>query len=95
MKATDTVIDALAVARLTRLVQQDDVWPMPEVRRAVLARAGASRWGDLVDCPYCLAVWIAAAVAGARALFPRAWPVAARVLATAAVAGHLAQVTRD
>jgi hypothetical protein len=38
-------------------------------------------------------MWVGAAVAVARWLFPRAWPVAARVLAASAVTGYTEQAT--
>jgi len=88
--AVEVVVDALAVHRLTRLVQDDEVWPMPELREAYLRRVGDSRWADLASCPWCLSVWIAGGVVAARLLFPRAWPWIARVLAGSATAGHLA-----
>ncbi len=90
MNATETAVDVLAVARLTKLWQDDEVWPMPELRAAFLAKAGDSRWADLESCPWCASVWLAAVVALLRWRFPRAWPILARVLAASAVTGHLA-----
>lgn len=92
MNATETVVDALAVARLTRLWQEDDVWPMPELRSAFLARVGDSRLADLEACPFCASVWVAALVALARWRWPRAWPIIARIAVGSAVAGHLAEL---
>jgi hypothetical protein len=92
MDPFETVVDALAVHRLTALLQDDEVWPMPELREAFLRRAGDSRWADLESCPWCASMWLGAGVVVARWLFPRAWPVVARVLASSAVAGHLARV---
>lgn len=88
----ETIVDALAVTRLTRLFQEDDVWPILEIRKAYLAKAGDSRWTDLAECPFCLGVWMAAGVVAARYLWPRGWPVVARILAGSAVAGHLGQL---
>ncbi len=92
MTPLDVAVDTLAVSRLTRLWQHDEVWPMPEARAAFLARVGDSRWADLESCPWCASVWIAAGVVLARHLFPRTWTVLARVLAGSEVAGHLAQL---
>jgi hypothetical protein len=89
---TDLVVDAVAVHRLTTLLQDDEVWPIPEAREAFERWAGDTRWADLANCPWCLSMWLAAGVALVRRLFPRAWPVVARVLASSAVAGHLARV---
>lgn len=91
----ETLVDAVAVHRLTKLWQDDDVWPMPELRAAFLRRAGDTRWADLADCPWCASMWIAAAVAIARHRWPRAWPWIARVLAGSAVAGHLHQLVQS
>lgn len=91
--ATEAVVDALAVHRLTKMWQHDEVWPMPELRAAFLHKAGDTRWADLESCPYCASVWIGAAVLILRHRFPRAWPLAARVLASSAVAGHLAELS--
>ena len=88
--ATEAVIDTLAVHRLTKLLQDDEVWPLPELREAVLARLGDSRWADLLTCPYCLGMWMAGLVVVLRIRFPLTWPWIARVLAGSAAAGHLA-----
>jgi hypothetical protein len=85
----EAVADALAVARLTRLLQHDEVWPVREARDAYRRAAGNTRWADLADCPWCLSVWLAAAVLGARIALPRAWPLIARGLAASELAGHL------
>lgn len=92
MNATETAVDMLAVHRLTRLWQQDEVWPMPEARAAFLANAGDSRWADLESCPWCASMWLAFVVALLRWRFPRAWPQIAKVLAASAVTGHLSQL---
>lgn len=91
--ATETIIDAVTVARLVRLIQQDDVWPMLELRHWWLARTGDTRWADLALCPFCLGTHVAALVALARYRWPNSWPWIARVLVGSAVAGHLAQLT--
>ena len=88
--ALDTALDLLAVHRLTKLAQDDEVWPVRELREAFLRRAGDSRWADLATCPWCAGMWLAAGVAVARWRFPRIWSVFARILAGSAVAGHLA-----
>lgn len=89
---TELAVDALAVHRLTHLLQHDEVWPALEAREAFEGWAGDTRWADLATCPFCLSVWIGAGVVVARRLFPRAWPVLAKVLASSAAAGHLARL---
>lgn len=93
MNTTETAVDVLAAARLTKLIQDDEVYPMPELRAAFLAKVGESRWADLESCPYCLSMWMAAGVAFARWRFPRAWPVMARILAGSQVTGTLSTLT--
>jgi hypothetical protein len=93
VNATETVVDFLAVARLTRLAQDDEVWPLPELRAAFLAKVGDSRWADLTSCPWCASFHLAAVVALLRWRYPRAWSVLARVLAGSAVTGHLAELS--
>jgi hypothetical protein len=88
--ATEAVIDAIAVHRLTKLLQDDEIWPLPELREAALARLGDNRAADLLTCPYCLGMWMAGLVVVLRIRFPSAWPWIARILAGSAVAGHLA-----
>ena len=91
--AIETAIDAVAVARLVRLIQQDDIWPIMEVRQAFLAKTGKSRVSDLATCPYCLGAWMGALAVVLRIRFPRGWPWIARALAGSEVAGHLAPIS--
>ncbi len=93
MNATETVVDMLAVARLTKLWQDDEVWPMPELRAAFLVKVGDSRWADLESCVWCGSMWVGVGVAIARHRFPRGWAVLARVLAASQTAGVLAAWT--
>lgn len=85
----DVVVDALAVYRLTRLVQEDTL--TEPAREAVALVLGESRWSELLHCPWCLSVWLAGGVVLARRVFPRAWPAVARVLAYSAVTGLLTE----
>lgn len=87
---TEAVIDAIAVHRLTKLLQDDEIWPLPELREAALTRLGNSRAADLLTCPYCLGMWMAGLAVVLRIRFPTTWPWIARVLVGSAVAGHLA-----
>jgi len=52
----------LATWRISRLVAKED-GPFDLVLRA-RARAGTSVLGRLMDCPYCLSVWVALPFAG-------------------------------
>lgn len=86
------LIAALAVWRLTHLlVAEDGPWRLVvRLRR----RAGDGFWGELLDCFYCLSVWIAApfallfAVPGHEAGWPArglAWFLAWLALSAAAI----------
>jgi hypothetical protein len=91
--ATDLVVDALAIARLTRLVQDDEVWPVKEGREAFERWADDSRWADLASCPWCASWWIALLVIAARHRWPRAWSLVSRALAASYLTGYLAEKT--
>lgn len=91
MNATETVVDFLAVARLTRLIQEDEM-PVGAARELVLDLYPDAKATELLRCAWCLSPWLAALVALARWRYPRAWPLAARILAGSAVAGHLAEL---
>lgn len=87
----DLVIETLAVYRATKLLQQDDLPPLPELRDRLMQRYGASPWSALLDCPWCLSVWVAIASRVIRAVAPRFWRVGATVLASSAVAGVISE----
>lgn len=91
MPALDLTVDALAVFRIVRFLQQDSLIDRP--RNAVLSRLDAThpKLAELGACPWCISPYVAAGVIVARWSFPRAWPVAARVLALSAVTGLLSE----
>lgn len=82
---TDAVLDALACARLTRLITRDTItdrlrWPL--IRRS--ANGELPEWvGEFVRCPWCVSIWVAFGIVAARRTIPRAWaPVAAGLAAS-------------
>lgn len=91
----DEAVDALAVARLTRLLIEDRV-PFGMVRRAILDRAWerAEPGGttppvaEFLSCPWCASMWVAGGVLVVRR--SRFWRPLALVLAASEVAGLLA-----
>lgn len=97
MRSTTAAIDALAVARLARLVTTDNFPPIEKLREAVLDRYPTVNWrgqeieghwfGELITCPWCSSVWIGAGVVAARAIAPRWWDPVAKLLAFSEVAG--------
>lgn len=97
------VVDALATARLTRLALDDLVteplrariveWAGRSVHDTTGMHAAHPRVLDLLNCPWCISVWIGAGVVAARRLAPDVWDPVARLLAYSAVAGEVAART--
>lgn len=69
MKLCELTLGILAVWRVTHLLNAEDGpwYSMARLRR----RAGTGFWGNLIDCFYCLSLWISAPVA---LWFANAWP---------------------
>ena len=90
----DDVVDALAVARITRLVIEDRV-PFGKLRDAMRETAwrnypnNAQREEpyvvELLSCPWCASIWVALSVLLVRRL--PGWKYLARVLAASEIAG--------
>lgn len=81
----DLVTDSLAVWRIVRFIQRDSL--IEEPREAVINRWGHLKITELLTCPWCLSIWVAAGVVLARAAAPRVWGMIARGLAFSAGAG--------
>jgi hypothetical protein len=73
MSFTAFLIAALVVWRVTHLLQDED-GPWNVVAR-LRRMAGQSMWGQLLDCFYCLSLWVAvpAAWVSGSAWLERAW----------------------
>lgn len=105
-RALDLLVDALAAARLTRLLTRDAVTDGPRARLAQRHQhaptdTDRARWGDtitdsggpipyLLHCPWCTGIWVAAGVTILRALPSLPWRPIARALAVSYVAGAAA-----
>lgn len=68
------VLGALATWRLAHLLAHED-GPWDAVLRLRVA-AGQGMWGQMLDCFYCLSLWVAAPVALAVARDPLEWLLA-------------------
>jgi hypothetical protein len=94
-------VDALAVYRLVVLVVKDAItdpvrdWlgkPWSRPGQPFPAYSGGRWWTfKLVTCPWCVSVWLAAAVVFATRFMPGAWQYGAVLLALSGVAGFLAE----
>jgi hypothetical protein len=92
----DLVVDALASARLTRLVTTDTFPPAKAARKAVVARAGSgSSLAELVECAWCAGFWVTAGCRLARRVAPRQWAPVAEVFAAAMVASWFVGKSRE
>lgn len=85
-------IDALATYRLTKLLQQDTIPPLPKLRDKFMDKFGATPWGELATCVWCASIWCGALVAIARRVSPRLWDPIAATLAASAVTGITAEL---
>lgn len=95
--------DALAVYRLAILSAKDKItdggreWLRDraydgQARRRRGVRAGVARWSfELVSCPWCISIWLAAGVVALTKFAPGAWQYGAMFLALSGVAGYLAE----
>lgn len=85
-------IDLLAAFRVTRLVTADDITaPLRDAVERRAHRVNSDRAAEFIVCPWCVGMWVAAGVTIARRRAPRQWGWLARVLATSAVTGLLAE----
>jgi len=82
----------LACYRAVRLLQRDDVPPLPQLRAKIMDRYGTSPWSALLDCPWCLSVWVAAALLMLRLACPRLHRLLVAVLAASAATGIITEL---
>lgn len=83
-RPVDLALDALATVRLTRLVTIDSFPPIAAARERIQTRYEGRPVAELVGCPHCAGVWVAAGVLAARRVAPRWWSPVAVLLALAA-----------
>lgn len=101
MDGVRLVVQAAAAYRVTRLIQEDQLPPLPWLRQRM--NGAAVRRGEkdelsaadllaaeltyMVNCPECLGFWVSAAVLLADVLVPRLWRPLATALALSAAVG--------
>lgn len=91
-------VQTAAAYRITRLLQQDELPPLPALRRKLNEVAASNdpstTKGKIKDellymfeCPWCLGFWVSVAVLAADAVAPRLWRPLATALALSAAVG--------
>ena|SRR5688500_4767282 len=83
------IVLMFAVARVTRLIVDDKI-SLP-LRQWVLAKSGEDGWFFyLVSCPWCMGVWVAAAMTSLTYFLPgTAWSLILTFLAVAQIASTI------
>lgn len=85
---TDFALDALAVFRLTKLVNDDTIADRPrDFVHGWLAAHDHPKAVVLLECPWCAGFWISAGCYLVKCRWPRAWNVIRYPLALSAAAG--------
>lgn len=80
------ITDLLAVYRLTKLIMDDRI--TMEFRDWFWAKFPPNtKMGFLLTCPWCVSIWAAVIVFGARKAFPETGDILSKVLAGSAVTG--------
>jgi hypothetical protein len=91
--AQSTLIDVAATYRLVRLIQVDSITePARDSVATWLLKHDHHKINELLSCPWCLSPYVALGVTIARALSPRIWSIAARVLAFSATTGVITEL---
>jgi len=86
-----TILLSLVTYRVSRFIVLDTLWEKSRDRFAawleVRDNIAADKFGELIGCPFCVSVWVAAGSVGATALFVDPVPMPVWVwLATATLA---------
>jgi len=94
MEGLRLAVQAAAAYRITRLIQEDQLPPLPRLRQKMTDRLMADGLtgleGELiymVNCPWCLGFWVSVAVPAAAPPPPRLWRPLATALALSAAVG--------
>lgn len=98
MNAVKLAVQAAAAYRITLLLQEDALPPLPALRErlnTIAANLDATTTKGkiqdeliyMVNCPWCLGFWVSVAVLLADAAVPRLWRPLATALALSAAVG--------
>lgn len=89
-KLADFVITALATYRLSKLVMQDVI--TEDLRDKYWDKFPRNtKMGYLLTCPWCVSIWTAGAIVGAKKVSPALGELLANTLAASAVVGLAAE----
>ena len=84
----NSVIDALATHRLTKLVVDDEI--ARPIREKIFDKFGEpseSKLSFAITCPWCTSMWVGLGVVAAGTIAPKAWRPLAYALALSSVTG--------
>ncbi len=88
ISATDLVLGAAATARLARLATRDSIFDTPRLRYVRrMDAAGHPKLAELAVCPWCISVWMGAAMALAAHKKVPGYQMATAALTFSLVAG--------
>lgn len=84
MLAVSLLVATFAVARLTRLIVDDQIFN--RFRRWVLRKWGDESWQSyLITCPWCMSIWLGAVIMPPAAIWPNQWVIAALAVPAASM----------
>ena len=90
MNPINFVVDALAVYRLTKMVNEDFIFN--DLREKIFEKFPPdTRLGYLFTCNWCMSIWCAAFLMTIKSLRPNEYKVFATILATSGVTGILSE----
>lgn len=93
---TNLVLGAAATARLARLVTRDSIFDTPRLRYVRrMDSTGHPKLAELAVCPWCISVWIGAAVAFAAHRRIPGYQMATAALAFSLAAGVVNEFGSD
>lgn len=86
----DLVIDALAVYRLTRMINQDYIFE--DLRNKIFEHFPRdTKIGYLFTCDWCMSIWCAAFLFTIKKLRPEEYKILAGILATSGITGIISE----
>lgn len=84
MLIVSLIVAAFAVARLTRLIVDDQI--TIGFRRWVLQKWGDESWQSyLMTCPWCMSIWVGAPIMPVAVIWPNQWIIAALAVPAASM----------